>query len=190
MGRFRLSTARPHSLPLPPQVSDSGSPLPEAASWRCWRQQVALSRSQKQKQQQRSRSHRWMRTPPVPEARFLRSLSQQEEENADVCDEGPTSLQSEVAGTSSFQRPPANFEKAAAEVKQLKAKPMDEEMLKVYSLFKQASVGDVNTDRPGMFDFTGKAKWDAWQQQKGKSKEDAMNEYISLVEELKNKYGI
>lgn len=60
----------------------------------------------------------------------------------------------------------ANFEKAAAEVKQLKAKPMDEEMLKVYSLFKQASVGDVNTDRPGMFDFTGKAKWDAWQQQK------------------------
>ncbi|XP_049904335.1 acyl-CoA-binding domain-containing protein 6-like isoform X1 [Epinephelus moara] len=84
----------------------------------------------------------------------------------------------------------ANFEKAAAEVKQLKAKPMDEEMLKVYSLFKQASVGDVNTDRPGMFDFTGKAKWDAWQQQKGKSKEDAMNEYISLVEELKNKYGI
>ncbi|XP_049450873.1 acyl-CoA-binding protein isoform X2 [Epinephelus fuscoguttatus] len=83
-----------------------------------------------------------------------------------------------------------NFEKAAAEVKQLKAKPMDEEMLKVYSLFKQASVGDVNTDRPGMFDFTGKAKWDAWQQQKGKSKEDAMNEYISLVEELKNKYGI
>ncbi|XP_023154459.2 enoyl-CoA delta isomerase 2 isoform X1 [Amphiprion ocellaris] len=44
--------------------------------------------------------------------------------------------------------------------------------------------------RPGMLDFTGKAKWDAWEKQKGKSKEDAMNEYINLVEELKNKYGI
>ncbi|XP_069011285.1 acyl-CoA-binding protein [Embiotoca jacksoni] len=84
----------------------------------------------------------------------------------------------------------AKFDAAAAEVKQLKAKPADEEMLQVYSLFKQASVGDVNTDRPGMFDFTGKAKWDAWEKQKGKSKEDAMTEYISLVEELKTKYGI
>lgn len=74
-------------------------------------------------------------------------------------------------------------------MKQLKAKPADEEMLLVYSLFKQASVGDVNTGRtasrgaaamfsrrsdgsvsaarPGMLDFTGKAKWDAWEKQKG-----------------------
>ncbi|XP_022078295.1 acyl-CoA-binding protein [Acanthochromis polyacanthus] len=84
----------------------------------------------------------------------------------------------------------AKFDAAANEVKQLKAKPTDDEMLQVYSLFKQASVGDVNTARPGMLDFTGKAKWDAWEKQKGKSKEDAMNEYINLVEELKNKYGI
>ncbi|CAI5670766.1 unnamed protein product [Oreochromis niloticus] len=82
------------------------------------------------------------------------------------------------------------FDEAAAEVKQLKAKPTDEEMLQIYSLFKQATVGDVNTSRPGMFDFTGKAKWDAWEKQKGKSKENAMNEYVSLVEELKQKYGI
>ncbi|XP_030285314.1 acyl-CoA-binding protein-like isoform X1 [Sparus aurata] len=61
----------------------------------------------------------------------------------------------------------AKFDTAAAEVKQLKAKPTDEEMLQVYSLFKQATVGDVNTGRPGMFDFTGKAKWDAWEKQKG-----------------------
>ncbi|XP_022609677.1 acyl-CoA-binding protein-like [Seriola dumerili] len=83
----------------------------------------------------------------------------------------------------------AKFDAAAADVKQLKAKPADEEMLQVYSLFKQATVGDVSTARPGMFDFTGKAKWDAWEQQKGKSKEDAMNEYINLVEQLKQKYG-
>ncbi|XP_034741115.1 acyl-CoA-binding protein [Etheostoma cragini] len=84
----------------------------------------------------------------------------------------------------------AKFDAAAAEVKQLKAKPADEEMLQVYSLFKQATVGDVNAGRPGMFDFTGKAKWDAWEKQKGKSKEDAMAEYVSLVEQLKEKYGI
>ncbi|KAM3862198.1 acyl-CoA-binding protein [Diretmus argenteus] len=84
----------------------------------------------------------------------------------------------------------ANFDKAADEVKQLKAKPEDAEMLQVYSLFKQATVGDINTARPGMFDFTGKAKWDAWEKEKGKSQDDAMNEYIALVEELKKKYGI
>jgi len=82
------------------------------------------------------------------------------------------------------------FDAAANEVKQLKSKPADEEMLRVYSLFKQGTVGDVNTARPGMLDFTGKAKWDAWEKQKGKSQEDAMIEYIALVEELKGKYGI
>jgi len=83
-----------------------------------------------------------------------------------------------------------NFKTAAEEVKNLKAKPADAEMLKVYALFKQATVGDVNTARPGMLDFTGKAKWDAWEKEKGKSNADAMTEYITLVEELKTKYGI
>ncbi|XP_036396509.1 acyl-CoA-binding protein [Megalops cyprinoides] len=81
------------------------------------------------------------------------------------------------------------FNKAAEEVKNLKAKPTDEEMLIIYSLYKQATVGDVNTSRPGMLDFTGKAKWDAWEKQKGMSKEDAMKAYIDKVEELKAKYG-
>ncbi|TRY88867.1 hypothetical protein DNTS_016947 [Danionella cerebrum] len=84
----------------------------------------------------------------------------------------------------------AEFQKAADEVKQLKAKPTDAEMLEIYSLFKQATVGDVNTARPGMLDFTGKAKWDAWDAKKGLSKEDAMKAYIAKVEELKGKYGI
>ncbi|XP_033842890.1 acyl-CoA-binding protein [Periophthalmus magnuspinnatus] len=83
----------------------------------------------------------------------------------------------------------AQFESAATDVKNLKAKPSDDEMLQVYSLFKQATVGDINTARPGMFDFTGKAKWDAWEKQKGKAKEAAMQEYVNLVNELKTKYG-
>ncbi|KAM9098677.1 acyl-CoA-binding protein [Sarcophilus harrisii] len=84
----------------------------------------------------------------------------------------------------------AEFERAAEEVKNLKAKPNDEEMLFIYSHYKQATVGDINTERPGMMDFRGKAKWDAWNSLKGKSKEEAMKAYIAKVEELKKKYGI
>ncbi|OUS47435.1 acyl-CoA-binding protein, partial [Ostreococcus tauri] len=64
-----------------------------------------------------------------------------------------------------------------------------EEMLELYALFKQANVGDVNTTRPGMLDFKGKAKWDAWKTKEGMSKEDAMTKYVALVGELKAKYG-
>ncbi|XP_042304675.1 acyl-CoA-binding protein [Sceloporus undulatus] len=84
----------------------------------------------------------------------------------------------------------AEFDKAAEEVKKLKSKPTDEEMLAIYSHFKQATVGDVNTDRPGMLDFKGKAKWDAWNNLKGMSKEDAMKAYIAKVKELQEKYGM
>ncbi|XP_038150686.1 acyl-CoA-binding protein-like [Cyprinodon tularosa] len=82
------------------------------------------------------------------------------------------------------------FEKAAEEVKVLKQKPDQGELTALYGLYKQGTVGDVNIDRPGMFDFTGKAKWDAWNAKKGLSKEEAMAAYVELVEKLKEKYGI
>ncbi|XP_002736654.1 acyl-CoA-binding protein-like [Saccoglossus kowalevskii] len=82
------------------------------------------------------------------------------------------------------------FNKAAEDVKNLKTRPSDAEMLKLYALFKQTSVGDCNTDRPGMLDFKGKAKWDAWNEKKGTSQADAEAKYIELVEELKGKYGM
>ncbi|CAM4615240.1 unnamed protein product [Lepidochelys olivacea] len=84
----------------------------------------------------------------------------------------------------------AEFDKAAEEVKQLKSQPTDEEMLYIYSHFKQATVGDINTERPGFLDLKGKAKWDAWNALKGIAKEEAMKAYIAKVEELKGKYGI
>ncbi|XP_044294342.1 acyl-CoA-binding protein [Varanus komodoensis] len=84
----------------------------------------------------------------------------------------------------------AEFEKAAEEVKKLKSQPTDDEMLDIYSHYKQATVGDVNTERPGMFDLKGKAKWDAWNKLKGMSKEEAMKVYIAKVNELKDKYGM
>lgn len=82
------------------------------------------------------------------------------------------------------------FEKAAADAKNLQAKPSDQEMLELYSLYKQATVGDCNTTRPGMLDFTGKAKWDAWDARKGTSKEDAESKYIETVKKLIATYGL
>ena len=118
------------------------------------------------------------------------------------------------------------FEKAAVDIKTLTEKPKDEEMLKLYGWFKQAtigatigstilyssyfchigqimancicmrdiktsiylSIGDVNTERPGMFDLKGKYKWDEWSSHKGTSKEEAEKKYIELVEALMAKY--
>ncbi|CAF0799633.1 unnamed protein product [Rotaria sp. Silwood1] len=81
----------------------------------------------------------------------------------------------------------AEFDKAAEEVKNLSKKPSDDELLKIYGLFKQATVGDNTTAKPGMFDLKGKYKWEAWDANKGKSKETAQKEYIALVKELKAK---
>ena len=78
------------------------------------------------------------------------------------------------------------FEAAVAESKTLSEKPSNETLLQLYSLFKQSSEGDVNIDAPSNpFDFVAKAKYEAWEALKGKSKEDAMKEYIDLVSKLK-----
>ncbi|KAK8720936.1 hypothetical protein OTU49_013022, partial [Cherax quadricarinatus] len=83
-----------------------------------------------------------------------------------------------------------DFNEAAEKVKKLKTKPNDEELKELYGLYKQVTVGDINTERPGMLDFTGKAKWDAWNSRKGMSKDAAMEAYIAKVEELVGKYGL
>mmetsp|Transcript_14962 Transcript_14962/g.20294 ORF Transcript_14962/g.20294 Transcript_14962/m.20294 type:complete len:87 (+) Transcript_14962:41-301(+) len=58
----------------------------------------------------------------------------------------------------------------------------NEEKLEFYGLFKQATVGDVNTERPGLFDPKGKAKWDAWKAKEGMSSDDAKAAYVSKVQ--------
>lgn len=78
------------------------------------------------------------------------------------------------------------FEDAMASSKTLSEKPSNEVLLQLYSLYKQATSGDVNTEPPSNpFDFVNKAKHDAWVALKGKSKEAAMQEYIDLVNRLK-----
>ena len=81
------------------------------------------------------------------------------------------------------------FNKAAEEVKELSTQPSDVDLLELYSLFKQATVGDCNTPRPGMLDFKGKAKWDAWDHKKGMSQDTAKQQYIQKVEELVSAIG-
>jgi len=78
------------------------------------------------------------------------------------------------------------FEQAAAESKNLPAKPSNETLLQLYSLYKQGSIGDINTDPPSNpFDFVAKAKYEAWAALKGKSTDNAMKEYVDLVGKLK-----
>lgn len=82
-----------------------------------------------------------------------------------------------------------NFEEAAGKVKELPKKPNDNEMLELYGLYKQSTVGNINTDRPGFWDLVGKAKWDSWKLFEGTSKDIAQKQYISLVQKLVKKYN-
>lgn len=80
-----------------------------------------------------------------------------------------------------------DFIKLAERAKKLNKKPSDEILLKLYSLYKQATVGPNNTSEPSFLDFTGKAKWNAWKSNGKMSKEEAMKKYVYLVERLTNK---
>ncbi len=77
------------------------------------------------------------------------------------------------------------FEKAVKDSKQLPEKPDNQTLLKIYSLYKQATEGDVQGKRPGLMDMVGRAKYDAWAAIEGKSADDAMKEYVDLIESLK-----
>ena len=79
----------------------------------------------------------------------------------------------------------AAFEKAVAESKNLPEKPDNMTLLKIYSLYKQATEGDVQGKRPGFTDMVGRAKYDAWAELKGKSSDEAMQSYVDLIEGLK-----
>jgi diazepam-binding inhibitor (GABA receptor modulator, acyl-CoA-binding protein) len=78
----------------------------------------------------------------------------------------------------------SKFEKAADDVQKLLKKPDNDTLLKLYSLYKQGTSGDVEGKRPGMLDIKGRAKYDAWSKLKGTAKKQAMEDYIRLVEKL------
>ena len=84
----------------------------------------------------------------------------------------------------------ADFDNVAEKVRKLKTRPTDDELRELYGLYKQATVGDINIDCPGMLDMKAKAKWEAWNLKKGLSKDDAMQAYISKANGMIEKYGI
>ena len=79
----------------------------------------------------------------------------------------------------------SKFEKAVKDSKSLPEKPDNQTLLKIYALYKQATSGDVDGKRPGFTDMVGRAKWDAWNELKGKTEKAAMQEYVDLIESLK-----
>ncbi len=77
------------------------------------------------------------------------------------------------------------FEAASKDAQKLPSRPSDEDMLRIYALYKQSTAGDVSGDRPGAFDFVNRAKYDAWARAKGTPTEKAMKSYVDLVARLK-----
>ena len=80
--------------------------------------------------------------------------------------------------------PTEAFEDAQKRVKTLSESPGNEDLLELYALYKQATAGDVTGSRPGMMDFKGRAKFDAWTKTKGTGKEAAMSAYVAVVNRL------
>jgi diazepam-binding inhibitor (GABA receptor modulating acyl-CoA-binding protein) len=78
----------------------------------------------------------------------------------------------------------AQFESAVANSKNLSERPDNATLLKIYALYKQATVGDNTEKKPGFGDMVGRAKWDAWNGLKGTSSEDAKQQYVELIESL------
>jgi acyl-CoA-binding protein len=77
------------------------------------------------------------------------------------------------------------FEQAVADSKNLPERPDNMTLLKIYALYKQSTDGDVDGKRPGFTDMVGRAKWDAWNELKGQSPDEARQAYVDLIEDLK-----
>ncbi|HEY3501028.1 MAG TPA: acyl-CoA-binding protein [Polyangiaceae bacterium] len=82
-----------------------------------------------------------------------------------------------------------DFAAAQTRVKQLTKTPSSDELLELYALYKQGQNGDVSGSRPGMLDFKGRAKFDAWSGKKGLARDTAQKAYVELVGKLAAKYG-
>jgi acyl-CoA-binding protein len=76
------------------------------------------------------------------------------------------------------------FAQAQKDVNELPERPGNDTLLKLYALYKQATLGDAEGERPGAFDFVRRAKFDAWSEVRGTSRQDAMRQYVELVNSL------
>jgi len=76
------------------------------------------------------------------------------------------------------------FEQAVAKSKTLTTRPDNQTLLKIYALYKQGTLGDVQGDKPSFVDMVGRAKFEAWEGLQGKSQDEAMQDYIALIDRL------
>lgn len=76
------------------------------------------------------------------------------------------------------------FDTAAKDVQKLPERPGNDQLLALYSLFKQSTEGDAKGSRPGLFDLVGRKKYDAWAAKKGMPADEAKRQYIALVKQL------
>ena len=83
-----------------------------------------------------------------------------------------------------------NYIKFGYAKKQFPSSPelSNDHKLKLYGLYKVISEGPNNTPYPGVFDFTGKAKWNAWKEVSSLSKNQAMQDYVKLLNKLAPKW--
>merc|ERR1712203_1053934 len=117
---------------------------------------------------------------------FLTSLSCQQGSNTPL-----KNFTSKIYQNLKIKMSIATFEEAVETISNKMNKTMSNNELKeIYALYKQATVGDVNVDRPGMLDFKGKAKWDAWSGKKGMSQDDAKTKSIEYANEMVTKHGL
>uniref|UniRef100_A0A8C5RXL2 Enoyl-CoA delta isomerase 2 n=1 Tax=Laticauda laticaudata TaxID=8630 RepID=A0A8C5RXL2_LATLA len=85
---------------------------------------------------------------------------------------------------SAMQFSQEDFEKAKEQVNLLQDEPSNDIKLKLYALYKQATVGSCNIPKPSMLDFVNKAKWDAWNSLGSMTQDNARQSYIELVSSL------
>ncbi len=78
----------------------------------------------------------------------------------------------------------SQFLQAVDAVKQLLTTPDNTTLGMLYGLYKQATVGNNNTNKPSVLDIKGNVKWNNWNNYKGYSKYQAEVEYIKLVNKL------
>jgi diazepam-binding inhibitor (GABA receptor modulating acyl-CoA-binding protein) len=81
-----------------------------------------------------------------------------------------------------------SFEQAVQNIRFITVKPTDVELLKLYGLYKQTTIGNNTNPSPGLLQMKDSAKWSSWKSYSGKGKIWAKDEYVKLVNQLIKKY--
>lgn len=79
----------------------------------------------------------------------------------------------------------ARFDQAFADSQKLASRPDNQTLLKLYAAYKQATEGDNEHDKPGFAELVARAKWEAWKKLEGTSRDEAMTQYVELVDSLR-----